>query len=236
MKQMKLYCIPYAGGSAASYLKWKRFLNPLIELVPVELAGRGSRFKEPLYNTFDEAIHDVSQFIYQDSGQTPYAIFGHSMGSALAFEAACRLFDLKINNGMTHLYVSGRRAPNMKDNGKHIHLLPEDKFREELERLGGTSAAFFLEKELYEAFAPAIRSDYRILSTYNYNSNQTPINVPITALTGTNDDITCEEIEAWHQFTIKGGKVHYFEGGHFFINDNIQKITRLINEELLLQK
>ncbi|MCS4470409.1 thioesterase domain-containing protein [Clostridium botulinum] len=43
---MILFCLPYAGGSEAIYHKWKKYLNPSIELSPIELKGRGKRYNE----------------------------------------------------------------------------------------------------------------------------------------------------------------------------------------------
>lgn len=59
LMRIKLFCLPYGGGSAYSYLKWKSNLADLIELCPVELAGRGKRFHEPYYSNIDEAVDDV---------------------------------------------------------------------------------------------------------------------------------------------------------------------------------
>ena len=45
--RLRLFCLPYAGGSAVRiYGAWDRYLPADIEVVPVELAGRGSRIGE----------------------------------------------------------------------------------------------------------------------------------------------------------------------------------------------
>ena len=56
MKNIKLFCIPHAGGSAAVYSRWKKYLDSSIELIPVELSGRGIRMGEKLYDSLKEAI------------------------------------------------------------------------------------------------------------------------------------------------------------------------------------
>ncbi len=40
---MILFCLPYAGGSEVIYYKWKKYLNPSIQLEAIELKGRGKR-------------------------------------------------------------------------------------------------------------------------------------------------------------------------------------------------
>ena len=85
MKKIKLICIPCAGGMSYTYLKWMRYLDPLIKLVPIELSGRGSRNDSPLYRNFNEAIDDVFNEV-EPYLNGDYAIFGHSMGSNIAYE------------------------------------------------------------------------------------------------------------------------------------------------------
>ncbi|MDU6373717.1 MAG: thioesterase domain-containing protein, partial [Bradyrhizobium sp.] len=46
---MRLICLPYAGGSAMIYARWRRLLPSWIEVVPLELPGRGARMDEPLH-------------------------------------------------------------------------------------------------------------------------------------------------------------------------------------------
>ena len=56
---MKLFCLPYAGGSKAIYYKWKSEFNYNIELEPIELKGRGVRYGEGFYTDFEEAVNDI---------------------------------------------------------------------------------------------------------------------------------------------------------------------------------
>lgn len=40
-KKMKVVCLPYAGGSALMYGRWKNLFDDRIEIVQLELPGRG---------------------------------------------------------------------------------------------------------------------------------------------------------------------------------------------------
>ena len=91
MKKIKLFCFPYAGGSAAAYNKWRQYLDKHIELRPVELAGRGRRIYDPLYQSIEEAVDDVYQLISPELAKGPYAFFGHSMGGIIAYELAYKI-------------------------------------------------------------------------------------------------------------------------------------------------
>lgn len=50
---VSLLCLPCAGASATMYLRWRRLLPKWIQVVPVELPGRGGRLAEALVEDFD---------------------------------------------------------------------------------------------------------------------------------------------------------------------------------------
>ena len=41
MSNISLYCLPYSGGSAAMYYKWRNVLSDNITLKPLEPVGKG---------------------------------------------------------------------------------------------------------------------------------------------------------------------------------------------------
>lgn len=68
------------------YYKWKNIMNNNIQLVPIELKGRGTRYGEGFYTDFEDAFNDIYLNIRDKIMEDEYALFGHSMGSLLAFE------------------------------------------------------------------------------------------------------------------------------------------------------
>ncbi|HCQ89391.1 MAG TPA: thioesterase [Clostridium sp.] len=228
---MKLFCLPYAGGAEAIYYKWKKHLNSSIQLEPIELKARGKRFNESFYETLEEAVEDIFQIIKDKIVHDEYAIYGHSMGSLLAYELYYKIAskDLKIPK---HIFFSGYKSPDIKSQEKHIHLLPDEEFIREVIGLGGTSEELLDNKELLELFIPILRSDFRVLENYVYINREDKIQCDISVLSGKEDDITQEEILAWKNHGDKEFKVHNVEGGHFFINTNSEIITDIINKTL----
>lgn len=92
MKKIKLLCLPYAGASATIYYKFQPLLEEKINLIPIELSGRGTRIDEPLLFSFKEAINDVVNQIQANiNSEDEYMILGYSFGSLLAYEASQRL-------------------------------------------------------------------------------------------------------------------------------------------------
>ena len=56
-----------------------------------------------------------------------------------------------------------------------------------------------------------------------------PLDVDFTVLSGKQDEDTPEEVEAWKIHTTGNCDVHYFEGDHFFIHDEVEKVMDVIN-------
>ena len=49
----RLFCFPYAGGSAAIYHHWSQLIHPQIAICPAYLPGRGARFSETPIDQID---------------------------------------------------------------------------------------------------------------------------------------------------------------------------------------
>ena len=98
-------------------------------------AGREEEFSRPCYASFHECVTDVSRRITRAAAGEPFAIFGHSFGGLLAFEAARHLHD---TGGPLpeRLIVSGTRSPRHRgytalsdDDGEAVDTLKHDSLR-----------------------------------------------------------------------------------------------------------
>lgn len=110
---MKIICLPYAGGSGLTYSKWKKYLEPRVELVTIEYSGRGRRYKEGLIDGFDANLDDVLNRIIPEI-DNEYVIFGHSMGAIYAFEVVSEIEKRGLLPPRL-LIVSGAMAPYEQD-------------------------------------------------------------------------------------------------------------------------
>ncbi|WEA01648.1 thioesterase II family protein [Mucilaginibacter sp. SJ] len=231
MSTIKLFCFPYAGGSATIYSKWASFLsmNKGIELIPVELSGRGKRIEEPLYKNLQDAVEDLLMKIEPEITDTPYAFFGHSLGGLLAYELALKIKHLGVRQPL-HIFFSGRAAPDVKsETKKKYHLMDEEEFKNEVIALGGTSKEFFNHPELLALFMPMLRNDFKLAETDFHERETDPFDYDITILSGKDDHkVSAVQIDAWKGHTNTHCDIHYFEGGHFFLHDQVAGITKLI--------
>ena len=231
MSEMRLYCFPYAGGSAAVFNRWRTYLNRKIELVPVELAGRGVRFKEAFYGSMLEAIDDLYSKINSTLDHSPYALFGHSMGSILVYEL-CHKIIAENRKGPTHIFLSGKCPPHIKKEEKIFHTLPIERFKEEIFKMGGTPRGVLENRELMDIFIPILKADYQILETYKFIPKDIKLNVGITVFNGISDNIGCEVMLEWGKYTSESSQIYQFEGGHFFIHNHTAEIVEIINRTL----
>ncbi|WP_329603986.1 thioesterase II family protein [Clostridium hydrogenum] len=113
-----------------------------------------------------------------------------------------------------------------------MYKLSDSDFIKEIIDLGGTPKEVIENKELLQLFLPILRSDFKILENYIYEERKVKIECDISILNGEQDDNTFEEILAWKKHGGKGFKIYNFEGNHFFINSNVENITKLINNTL----
>lgn len=233
MKTIQLFCIPYSGGSGNIYDKWNRYLNENIELCPVELAGRGKRIMEPLYNDVEDAIEDLAKNIIEKrNGLMNYAIWGHSLGSLLAYEVYYKLIEKGCEQPI-HLYLSGRGAPQDKLSHTNYHLLQDKEFLKVVYKYGGNTMEIMQHEELRALFLPILRNDFKLSEVYDYKEKHSKIMCDLSIVNGDNDEsINAYNLYNWSEHAGKNCDYKIIKGGHFFILDNIEATTDYINETI----
>jgi medium-chain acyl-[acyl-carrier-protein] hydrolase len=155
----RLFCFPYAGGSAEVYRSWQRWFPEQVDVCLMHLPGRGKRMNEPAFTHVAPLAKAIVDRI-ADEISVPYAFYGHSMGATIAFEVA-REFARRRCNGPRHLFVSGKRAPQWPRTEPQTFHLPHDEFVAALKRLNGTPTEILDNPELMELFIGVLRADFR---------------------------------------------------------------------------
>ena len=119
--RLRLFCFPYAGGAASIYRSWHQYLPADVEVCAIQLPGRENRVRERSYINLLELVNGLLPNLlpYLDK---PFALFGHSMGSLIAYEVAQQV--QQGSRRPTHLLVSGRRAPVLPEPEILLHRLP----------------------------------------------------------------------------------------------------------------
>lgn len=234
MQPIKLFCIPYSGGSADIYYKWKNSLDRNIELCPVEIAGRGRRMNEPFYESVDEAADDISNNILSKiDGNTCYAIWGHSMGSLLAYEAYFSLME-KCSKEPEHIFFSGRKAPHDETEKTEYYKLPDDEFMKIVFHYGGNTKDIMENQQLAKIFLPILRSDFKLAEIYEYKEKKRKVMCDISIINGKSDfSVMKADLDKWKDVAGKECNYYWMKGDHFYILDNISETVQQINQILI---
>ncbi|MCC6499605.1 MAG: thioesterase [Anaerolineales bacterium] len=229
--RIRLFCFPYAGAGSSVYNAWSNWLLPEIELFVVNLPGRDARIREAPYRQLQALIAPLTQ------GITPYldksfVFFGHSMGSLIGFEVA-RELRRRTGSQPLHLFVSGRKPPDVPATHPNLHHLPEEEFLQATQQLYGSLPEVILQDpELVNLFLSIMRADVTMLETYEYKE-ETPLGCPITVYGGDQDRSVDEQILArWEAHTSTAFRLKMFPGEHFFLQTARSVVLRELNMEL----
>ncbi|MGH2386887.1 MAG: thioesterase II family protein [Chloroflexota bacterium] len=229
--RLRLYCFPYAGGSASVYRTWPEALPPSIEVCPVELPGHGTRFLEPLHTAVGPLARQIAAALAPGM-DGEFALFGHSMGALIAFELAHML---RNDYGLSpmHLIVSAHRAPQISDPDPPISTLTEPEFWAKLRELNGTSSDVLEHAELLSAVQPLLRADFTLCDTYRY-APRPPLECPISAYGGLQDpEAGHDDLRAWREQTSAAFRLRMFEGDHFFPRTSFPILRDTLVDDLL---
>ncbi|MEO0987323.1 MAG: thioesterase domain-containing protein [Cyanobacteria bacterium J06639_14] len=213
---LRVFCIPYAGGSVSIYQPWTKLPLTEVEICLIELPGRGTRLTELPFTSLNRLIPSLGEAMLPWLDK-PFTCFGHSLGGLIAFELARWLRQYQKPEPQ-HLWISGARAPHLTLAEPPIHALPRADFIAELRRYNGTPAAVLENTELMDLLLPTLRADFMIRETYCYQQ-QVPLSCAITALWGEQDTIVSrEEIVPWQIHTTNSFSLKAVPGDHFFVH------------------
>jgi medium-chain acyl-[acyl-carrier-protein] hydrolase len=238
--ELRLVCLPYAGGSGAAYRSWPLGLPRGVEVLAVELPGRGTRAEEPPSRLLDAIVTGVTDALRELPARRS-VLFGHSLGAVVAFEVARRLRGEGLP-GPELLVVAAREAPHVGLRREPVYALPDDEFLDALAALGGTPPEVLAEPDLLAVAMASLRADFEIADTYadhrrvdrgGGHRTDRPLDVPILALGGTHDpDVEPSDLDGWREYTSAGFRSAILPGSHFFVKDAEPVFLRLLAREL----
>jgi medium-chain acyl-[acyl-carrier-protein] hydrolase len=227
---LRLFCFPYAGGSATIFRPWPDLMLRSVEICAVNIPGRLARLLEEPFTRLAPLVDALAQVITPWTDR-PFAFFGHSMGALISFELSRKLRTIGAPLP-ERLFISGRRAPHLPDPDPYRHTYPDHQFIEELGRLNGTPPEVIANPELMQLMLPLLRADFSLCETYEYRP-EPPLPCPLTAFGGLQDpEVPPESLEAWSQHTTCAFGLRLFPGDHFFLNSARDSLLTVIAQEL----
>ncbi|CUU58081.1 medium-chain acyl-[acyl-carrier-protein] hydrolase [Parafrankia irregularis] len=214
--RIRLYCFPFAGGSAASYLGWQAELGAQVQVCAVEPPGRRQRRREPAIRRMDAMVDAVVAGLRPGLDE-PFAFFGHSLGALVAYEVARRL---RAEGGPEPalLFLSAAAAPHLPRRRREIAALPDTEFIDELRGHGGTPELLLADHETMRLFLPALRADFELFETYRHRPGDPP-GCPVHIYGGRTDtSVNTTQLRAWRALLPTTVEVRTFPGDHFYLN------------------
>ncbi|WP_170973334.1 alpha/beta fold hydrolase [Rhizobium sp. FKY42] len=227
--QTCLVLFHHAGGGATFFRGWPDHeLLKGVDVYRMEMPGRGSRFRDPPCSNFTDLLIELAPVLTDLADRyADVVLFGHSLGSLLAFEAALHLQEIKRQPQA--LIVSARRAPHLPTPQPWRHRMTDRALTEELRRLGGTQEEVLANEELLQLFLPMIRTDFQLTESYR-PCRPTKILSPVLALRGKADaEVSEADIEAWEEIAADRFECRSYDGDHFYLSEPTN-LHQLLND------
>jgi surfactin synthase thioesterase subunit len=226
----KLFCFPYAGGSASFYKDWKT--DGSLQVIPLEYPGHGSKYCESLCESMSELTDVLLEEIVTNYNITPLhhlSFFGHSMGATVAYEIAVKL-EQRYSQKVENLFLSSKSSPNYKLEQMDCSNVTE--LKKTLKKIGGTSEELLTE-DILQVFLPIMQADLTILANYcgGPKANQ-KLRSHTMLLVGSEDTVTKESMEAWDEYIEPIEGMQVLKGDHFYIRQNQDTVLKLVRNNI----
>lgn len=214
------------------YLRWRRSMPSHIDLVPLELPGRGACMGQVALRDFDALIDWLLPRVHAHlNGAHAYAFFGHSMGALLAYGLARRLAVEAVPQPAI-LFLSACAAPTRRlterfSRGDDASLIAD------LRAQNGTPAEVFDDPDLLRMTLDLLGADYDVCRSFAVPVSATaPLAMPLHVLGGSDDSIDTERLLAWRSESSGAFALDWFEGDHFYLRRHEQALLARIRARL----
>ena len=231
MKKIKIFSIPYAGGSASMYWQLKNMLSEDLELIPIELSGHGMRYSEELNYSITDIVQDVIGQIIEVGLDTPFCLMGYSMGSLICYEVYYKLIQ-KYRCLPQHIFLCASDNPFAKRIYENIDQLEDKELIEKLKERKGTPDEVLNNQEIMDIVLPQIRADFTAYDNYYATRYKKKILTSATIINGDEEHKEENSIYEWESYFSSKCEFINLKGGHFFIFDRVKEVAQIINLKL----
>ncbi len=214
--RVRLLCLPYAGASVQIFRHWYQWLGPEVEVLLIELPGRGLLVRQPPVERMEALVGALATAV-EPWLDKPLALFGHGLGGLIAFELGRRL-QATGRPLAHHLFVSAQRAPHLppREWSQRLSIDPFLAAEARREAPAGEPES----DEPADFLLPALLGDSRLIEGYEYRPDP-ECDLPVTVFGGIEDQsVTRQELEAWAGLTRKPCVVRWLPGNHFFVHEH----------------
>lgn len=234
--KVRLFLFPPAGCDVSIYSSWEKHFPENIEVCVLKLPGRGKRIDEDLETDINKIVTNIVNQI-KNMKDIPFIFFGHSMGALIAYETVVKLNHYKMKLP-EKLIVSGMKSPGVLSNTNQdmnklkLYELDDSKLKNIIINLGGIPDLLKENDRFLDILIPILRNDLKLCNLYKKKYiDKIPVDIEI--LGGDKDQLaSIEEMNDWNKYSSKKTSSKYFEGGHFYFYNNLEKFFGIINDEI----
>ena len=236
--RLRLICFASSGTMEAMYtqkvrgsdrkmgnnelMKWAA--AECVEVLAVQLPGRGKRHKEPFAQSLAEVaatLAPILEPVIASSPACPWAVVGHSMGAWAAFELIKEVERRGIVPPPSFLVAACFPAPDLPLTERPWtpnRGMGEAAFKEEC-RGWDINDAVLSTPHIWQSFGAMIRSDFTLFDEYPGSSSVLPCAV---AACGAAADkrVSSSLVEGWSRFGSSFQVLPQCEGHHLFVLDD----------------
>lgn len=210
----RLICFPHAAAGASSFARWLTAAPPHMDIWRVQLPGREDLHLLPPVDDLRTVVPALAEAaLAATSDGIPFALYGHSMGAALAHQVALAVRG-KDHGLLKALVVSGRRAPQVPATRRLHHELTDPELLSVMIAAEPTSE-LWKRPHWRRHYFDLIRKDSAAVERIP-RERQAELAIPIAAFHGTQDQWVSEaELAAWRDATTGTFVLRHYDGGHF---------------------
>ncbi|WP_027800578.1 thioesterase II family protein [Paraburkholderia dilworthii] len=252
---LTLVCLAHAGGSVALYRDWQHRLPSFVQVRTLELPGHGMRRSTPPHTEWPALIAQLADELLAliDSG-APFALFGHSMGSLVGLELMHALRE-RGKRAPVWFGASATISPVRRNHEAHWLDCSHDEMIACLRERGGTPAELLDDADFVDFMLPLLRADFHLCGAHpahiaaraaagaamlhgspaaGVRSMSAALDCPIDVFVGRDDPATAAhtDVDAWAEQTRGVCAVHWFDGGHFFIDTAREAVLAVVAKAL----
>ncbi|MBT3706382.1 MAG: thioesterase [Proteobacteria bacterium] len=225
---LRLFCLPFAGGGASIYRAWSHGLGPKYEVCPIQLPGRENRAGTSAVSDSKHLAEMIASqmSLYLDK---PYLVYGHSMGGLLAYEALKQLENAGHALPKT-AFIGAHRAPHLPPRRSSMIGLSDHDFIQKISSFGGFEKEVLDSQELIQFILPTLRADFSVCDGYQYHPYQ-PLDCPLVVFSGTDDpEVPPSDMDEWGQHSIYPLQHISLPAGHFFLKTHATMLQTHIRQ------
>ncbi|MBT1159494.1 SDR family NAD(P)-dependent oxidoreductase [Aminobacter anthyllidis] len=227
----RIICFPHGGGSVQSFRTWSDYLPDDVELICLDLPGRGKRSAEAAICSLDVLVPMVTEALrgYNDR---PFVFFGHSVGALFAYEIA-RSLEKAGRPSPFHVVVSAHKSAVVPADEPPMYRYVDDKLTDVVRILGLVPKEALANEELLHNFIlPPLRADFELAETYDRDL-PTPLDAAITAIGGVQDEtVNANDLDEWRRLTTSRFARIMFDGDHFYTHSMTAEVVSTLLREV----